>query len=92
MMGSQTMHVPGTASGYGAPLTPAWTITGPNSLTVDVDKDVWLLICNDFVVNGVPVPRVTKVMHRLMDDPAYGLSARDAGLMIGYAVQNACPQ
>lgn len=93
MTGCQSGSAARGSSGFGSPPNnAALTITGPRSLTLFVDRDIWTLICNDFVVNGLSVPQITKIHYRLMDDPAYGLSARDAGLMVGYAVQNECPQ
>lgn len=94
MTGCQSGSVSGGgSSGFRPPPSnTALTITGPQSLSVFVARDVWVLICNDFAVNGLSVPQITKIHYRLMDDPAYSLSAADAGRMVAYAVQNECPQ
>lgn len=68
------------------------TITDPQDIRPVTMEDVYALICNDLGVNGVSVPSVTKIHYRLMDDPDYQYTAREAGLTVSRAVENLCPK
>lgn len=52
--------------------------------------DVYTLICNDLDVNGVSVASVENIYHVLYVAP-YEYSGRDAGHVVGLAVQTMCP-
>ena len=94
MTGCQSGSVSGSGeSGFRPPPSnAAVTITGPESLTVFVEKDIYVLICNDFTVNGISAPNLRKIRDRLMDDPSYNQTARDAGRLVGNAVMTTCPE
>lgn len=68
------------------------TITDPQGTRTVIMNDVYMLICNDLDANGVSVPSVTKIHYRLMDDPDYQYTAREAGLTVSRAVESVCPK
>jgi hypothetical protein len=94
MTGCQSGSVSGGASsGFRPPPSnAATTITGPESLAVLTERDVYVLICNDFTVNGVSAPNLRNIGRRLMNDPAYNLSPRQASQAVDNALTTTCPE